>query len=164
MPTIVARGGRDSAYESFVTAHEQAGVSDYVALLIDSEDTVANIDLTWAHLNQRDGWQRPTGVQDDQALLMTTCMETWIAADRQVLNQHFGSRLQDSALPPLQNLENRSRDDVQNGLERATRDCPGPYSKGKRSFAVLGKLAPDMLEKRLPSFRRARRILTEKLG
>ena len=164
MPQIRARGSRDSTYDSFVTAHQEASVSDYIALLIDSEDPVANIDETWRHLNQRDGWQRPAGAQNDQVLFMVTCMETWIVADRQTLNQHFGSRLQTSPLPPLNNLEGRSRQDVQDRLERATRDCPGPYSKGPKSFEILGKLNPDVLEQRLPSFRRARRILSDKLN
>lgn len=27
-------------------------------------------------------WDPPTGATDNQVLLMTTCMETWIVADR----------------------------------------------------------------------------------
>ena len=95
---------------------------------------------------------------------MVTCMETWIVADRQALNEHFGNRLQTSALPPLDNLESRSRQDVQDRLERATRDCPGPYTKGPKSFEILGKLNPSVLEQHLPSFHRTRRILSDKLN
>ena len=164
MPEIRARGSRDSAYDSFKTAHDNAPASEYVAMLIDSEDPIANINETWTHLSQRDGWQRPDGAQDEQVLLMVTSMETWIIADRQALADHFGRRFQISALPPLDNLEGRSRQDVQNRLEHATRDCPGPYSKGRISFEVLGKLDPDVLEGHLPSFRRARRILRDKLA
>ena len=164
MPRLKACGSRQSAYENFVAIYASQSSLDYIALLIDSEDPVANIDETWRHLNQRDGWQRPAGAQNDQVLFMVTCMETWIVADRQTLNQHFGNPLQTSALPPLNNLEGRSRQDVQDRLERATRDCPGPYTKGPKSFEVLAKLNPDVLEQRLPSFRRARRILSDKLN
>ena len=164
MPRLKACGSRQSAYENFVAIYASQSSLDYIALLIDSEDPVANIDETWRHLNQRDGWQTPPGAQDDQVLLMVTCMETWIVADRQTLNQHFGNPLQTSALPPLDNLEGRSRQDVQDRLERATRDCPSPYTKGPKSFEILGKLNPDVLEQRLPSFRRARRILSDKLS
>ena len=164
MPQITARGGRNSAYDSFKTAHAKATGSDYVAMLIDSEDSVANINEPWQHLNRRDGWQTPAGAQDDQVLLMVTSMETWIVADRQALNEYFGNRLQTSSLPPLNNLENRSRQDVQDRLEHATRDCPGPYTKGPKSFEVLGKLNPDELEQHLPSFSRTRRILSDKLN
>ena len=164
MPRLKACGSRQSAYENFVAIYASQSSLDYIALLIDSEDPVTNIDETWRHLNQRDGWQRPAGAQNDQVLFMVTCMETWIVADRQTLNQHFGNPLQTSALPPLDNLERRSRQDVQDRLERATRNCPGPYTKGPKSFEVLGKLNPDVLEQRLPSFHRARRILSDKLN
>lgn len=94
---------------------------------------------------------------------MTTCMETWIVADRLTLRRHYGSGLQESALPPVVDLEQRARDEVQEKLVRATRDSSNAYAKGKRSFEILGKLAPSALEKYLPSFVRARRILEEKL-
>ena len=164
MPRIVALGGRDSVYEGFRAAHDRASGSDYVAMLVDSEDRVRNINEPWAHLERRDGWRRPDGADDNQVLLMTTCMETWIAADRDALKARFGRCLQENALPPVNNIESRSRQDVQDRLARATRNCPTPYSKGQVSFQILGKLNPDALEPRLPSFRRARRILRAELG
>jgi hypothetical protein len=45
----------------------------------------------------------------------------------------------------------------------ATRDCANGYTKGKRSFEILGRLKPAPLAKYLPSFVRVRRILTKKL-
>ncbi len=51
-------------------------------MLVDSEYPVANIEKTWEHLKQRDNWDRPAGADDEHVLLMTTCMETWIATDR----------------------------------------------------------------------------------
>jgi hypothetical protein len=66
-------------------------------------------------------------------------------------------------LPALNNLENVSRQDVQEGLENATRNCANAYRKGKRSFEILGKLNPETLTPNLPSFRRICRILDEKL-
>ncbi len=111
----------------------------------------------------RDAWVRPDGVTDDQVLFMTTCMETLIVADREALKEHYDANLQESALPPLANLENRARDEVQEKLSLATRNCKNAYMKGKRSFAILGRLNPETLRKHLPSFARARRILNQKL-
>ena len=163
MPSLTASGSRDSAYDDFKTSHANASGTDYVALLVDSEDPVTDVDKPWAHLLNRDGWLQPQGAADDQVLLMTTCMETWIIADHEALTSHFGQYLQSSALPPLQDLENRGRDDVQTRLEHATRDCSGPYAKGKKSFELLGKLDPKAIEPNLPSFGRARKILDAKL-
>ena len=143
MPRLIASGGRNNAFDSFKTAHSNSPRTEYVALMIDSEDPVSNIEETWNHLRERDGWSRPQGAKDDQVLFMTTCMETWIVADRRTLEEHFGQSLQVNALPAPVNLEDRGRRDVQGSLENATRRSPGPYSKGPKSFAVLGKLDPD---------------------
>ena len=77
---------------------------------------------------------------------MTTCMETWLVADRAALAAHFGNEFRDSALPPLKNLESRHRHDVQDQLMHATRNCSNAYAKGKRSFEVLGKLVPGYVD------------------
>lgn len=132
-------------------------------MLVDSEEPLANAESSWDHLKNRDNWDRPAAATDDQVLFMTTCMETWIIADRDVLKQHYGNKLQDSALPPLVNLEIRGRQDVQDKLCHATRDCSNAYAKGKRSFELLAKLTPSTLKQHLPSFVRTLRILNEKL-
>ena len=91
MPRLVASGSRNTAFDNFNTAHSNATGPEYVALLIDSEDRVSDIEETWEHLRRSDSWQKPRGAREDQVLLMTTCMETWIVADRTALREHFRS-------------------------------------------------------------------------
>jgi Domain of unknown function (DUF4276) len=162
-PALVACGSRGATFGDFKIAHGSNDAGNFVAMLIDSEDPIADVDKTWSHLKKRDNWTRPKGADDEQVLLMTTCMETWIVADRASLTQYFGAKLQQSALPPLTKLESRDRHDVQDCLAQATRQCSNAYAKGKRSFAVLGYLDPAALEKHLPSFARFRCILGNKL-
>ena len=159
MPRLSACGGRRSAFDDFKTAHARRKVGDYIAMLIDSEDYVVDLEKTWDHLNSRDGWDKPEGASDEQVLFMTTCMETWIAADRAALREHYRDKLQENALPPLYNLEARNRHEVHDKLVHASRDCSNAYSKGKRSFEVLVKLDPAILKQHLPSFVRVNRIL-----
>jgi hypothetical protein len=163
MPKLVACGGRAGTFDMFQTAHDQKRATDYVAMLIDSEDPVADAEATWVHLAARDGWEQPADSEDEQVLLMTTCMETWIVSDRAALAEHYGKQLQQNALPPLTNLETRLRGTIQDKLAHATRKCSNAYSKGKRSFEVLARLDPSTLEQYLPSFVRVRRILGERL-
>jgi hypothetical protein len=163
MPHLIACGSRNSAFEDFKTALGARAKGDFVALWIDSEDPMANIEASWAHLKPRDNWAQPDAATDGQVLFMTTCMETLIVADHAALAEHYGAKLQTNALPPLVNLESRQRHDVQDKLVHATRDCTNAYTKGKRSFEVLARLAPATLEKHLPSFVRARRILNQEL-
>ncbi len=164
MPRLVACGGRGAAFDDFLTAHRTDIAGEYVALLIDSEDPMTDTEAAWAHLKVRDGWDQPCGVGDAHVLLMTTCMETWIIVDRAALARHYGQGLQTSALPPLVNVESRTRDDVQTRLEKATSKCSNAYAKGKRSFEILGQLDPKALKPHLPSFVRTLRILDENLS
>ncbi len=163
MPKLVACGGREAAFDHFETAHRTRLAREYVALLIDSEDPMSNIETTWMHLKARDGWTKPHGASDDQVLLMTTCMETWIIVDRTALARHYGRKLQTSILPSLVNVEARPRDDVQIRLVNATSRCSNAYAKGKRSFETLGELDPVVLRRQLPSFDRMLRILNSTL-
>lgn len=162
MPGLSACGGRASTFDDFKTAHATRKKGDFVAMLVDSEDPMPDIEKTWEHLKTRDGWDKPSDAVDEQVLLMTTCMETWIAADRDAIKEYFDHKLQEKALPPLHNLESRDRKDVLAKLEHATRNCSNAYTKGRRSFEVLGKLNPDALNA-LPSFARMVRILKERL-
>jgi hypothetical protein len=163
MPRLVACGGRDAAHDAFGIAMATTPPGTLVALWIDSEEPLADLEAAWKHLQARDQWAQPEGADDEQVLFMTTCMETWFVADRSALESHFGSELQKSALPPLNDLEKRHRHDVQDKLIHATRDCSNAYAKGRRSFEVLGKLDPEVLARHLPSFVRVRRILNARL-
>jgi hypothetical protein len=163
MPRLFACGSRDAAFDDFKIAHGGRGVGDYVAMWIDSEDPLTDLEATWDHLTRRDSWTQPAGAANDQVLFMTTCMETLIVADHAALSDHYQTKLQGSALPPLVNLENRERHDVQDKLVHATRNCTNAYAKGKRSFEILAKLKPATLQKHLPSFARTTRILNQKL-
>ncbi len=163
MPQLVACGGREATFDDFRTAHAHARAGAFIAILIDSEEPVAEVDQPWAHLARRDGWMRPHGADDDQVLLMTTCMETWIICDGQTLATFFGNCLQTTALPSLHDIESRSRGAVHDALVRATRACKAGYVKGTRSFEVVGRLNPATLRQHLPSFVRFERVLKEKL-
>lgn len=133
-------------------------------MLVDSEDPVEDVEKTWSHLKARDRWDQPVAAVDDQVFFMTTCMETWIVADRETLRAHYRHELQENALPSIIDLEKRSRQEVHDKLKNATRNCSNAYQKGKRSFEVVGKLDPSVLTKLLPSFNRAMRVLHQKLG
>lgn len=163
MPRLSACGGRGATFDDFKTAHAARKNGDYIAMLLDSEDPIVALEKTWAHLKMRDNWDKPHGAVDEQVLFMTTSMETWIVADRVALKEHYGHKLQENALPPLDALESRHRHDVHDKLVHASRLCSNAYSKGKRSFEVLAQLDPAVLKQYLPSFVRLDRILKQKL-
>lgn len=165
LPRIIACGSRQDAYDNFKTEH-LAGKVSYVALLVDSEDPVANNEKPWEHLKIRDNWDCPEKATDDQVFLMTTCMETWIIADQNGLKRFFERHkpcLLTAGLPSTVNLETKQPHPIQNALLTATRDCTNAYTKNKRSFEALANVDPAVLRSLLPAFVRMERILTEKL-
>ena len=168
LPRLTACGGRGAAFDDFKTAHTAAKPGHFIGLLIDSEDPLAmskdpQEQRTWEHLRQRDGWATPNGATNQQVLFMTTCMETWIAADQATLRTHYGQELNENQLPPTDQLESRHRHAVQSALQNATSNCSNAYRKGKRSYEILAKLNPAVLAGLLPSFARAMAILEQKL-
>jgi Domain of unknown function (DUF4276) len=164
-PRLIACGGRAKVFDRFCTALK-AGGADYIAMWIDSEEPMADIEKAWKHLAEVKTvapWEKPEGAVDDQVLFMTTCMETWIVADRAALRDHYKQKLNENPLPHTNGLEGKHRHTVQQALETATKDCKNAYAKGKRSFEILEKLNPAVLKEHLPSFARVERILKKKL-
>ena len=128
MPRLVACDSRKAAFDDFVTARADAPPTDFISLWIDSEDPMADIERAWDHLKARDNWDAPTGSDDEQVLLMVTCMETWIVTARATLESHYGQNFQASRLPPLTGMESRVRASVLDALVRATRNCQNRYA------------------------------------
>lgn len=158
LPRVIPCDPRNEAFDDFKTALRGSNGSDnYPMLLVDSEDPVAdsnqpaaNPSGAWRHLAARDGWQRPSGAQDDQAQLMVTTMETWLAADRNALAGRFPG-MNANALPPDADLESRLRQEVLGALQNATGNR---YQKGRDSFDLLSKVDPTVLQGKLPHFQR----------
>lgn len=126
-------------------------------LLVDSEAIVQeklqppNPSGAWQHLAISDGWTRPRHSSDDQAQLMTTCMETWLMADHRVLEDYF-SGLKMNRLLPAERLEWRRKEQIIQALKGATASSrKGKYDKGRDSFVLLGLVDPDQLERWLPA-------------
>lgn len=88
MPRIVACGGRQSAYDMFMTACKS---NEPCMLLIDSEDLVSEAS-PWKHLANRTGdeFTKPDNATDDHCHLMVVCMESWFLADKVALADFFG--------------------------------------------------------------------------
>ena len=143
MPQIIACGGRETAFDKFRIALGSRKAEEFVVLLVDSEDPVAENSGSWQHLAGRDEWDRPQGATDQNAHLMVQCMEAWFLADREVLAAYFGPNFDRNALPDRRDIEDIAKDDVFNGLKNATRRCKkGVYGKGSHSFDILERITP----------------------
>ena len=152
MPAIEAAGGRDQAFEAFRAAHERE--TRTVVLLVDAEGPVTGAG-TWQHLQSRDGWSRPHSASDDQCHLMVQVMESWFLADADALEAFYGRGFRRQALPRNPNVEAVPKQDVLNGLDRATADTgKRDYDKGKHSFRILATLDPSKVGSASPYAKR----------
>ena len=156
MPRIVACGGRQKTYDKFCSALTNAADNEFIVLLVDSEDPVATGSGPWAHLKNRDQWDRPAGAADDNAHLMAQCMEAWFFADKDSLAKYFGAGFNRKALSGQKDIENIPKADLENHLQAATRRCKpkGEYRKGRHSFAVLAALDPAKVTAAAPHAKR----------
>lgn len=152
MPSVIACGSRDSAFDYFKVGHKEP--ETIAILLVDSEDPVT-AGTPWQHLQNRDGWSRPPHTECDQFHLMVQVMETWFMADRQALADFYGSDFRSSAIPQWQEIEEVPKQDILSKLERATRETrKGSYHKRRHGFAILGKLDPNKVMKASPHAKR----------
>lgn len=143
MPAIFAGGGRQKTYGSFCDALGEAAKNEFIVLLVDSEDPVAEGAGPWSHLKTRDNWDRPVAAEDENAHLMVQCMEAWFFADKEALAAYFGAGFRRRTLSARADIENIPKADIENGLKAATKPSrKGKYNKGGHSFEVLAALQP----------------------
>ena len=141
---VEARGPRGEAYTAFRSDSDH---SLRKILLVDSEGPVT-AKTAWGHLQQSDGWGRPSGARDEQCHLMVQVMESWFLADKDALQAYFGQGFRRQALPANPDVEKVSKQDVCRGLDRATQATgKGRYRKGADSFGILASLDPAKVRK-----------------
>ncbi|GHU24468.1 hypothetical protein FACS1894172_12560 [Spirochaetia bacterium] len=152
MPRIVACGGREQAFDRFITATKNG---ETAILLIDSESAIASdcqqgdsgAWKPWKHLKNRpgDNWEQPDNTSDNDCHLMVQCMESWFIADRETLKTFFGKGFNGSALPSTQSsVELIDKAQVYKSFAEATKNCETkkPYGKGEHSFKILALIDP----------------------
>lgn len=171
-PRIVACGSRNDAYQSFRTA---IGNGEAAMLLVDSEGPVNSACQTgtpdtwrpWEHLRMRDNWQAPDNSSETDCHLMVQVMESWFLTDPQTLAAFFGQGFNQKALPAAGNAaESIAKSQVIAGLEQASQGskAKGRYGKGKHSFELLARIAPDKVIAASPWARRFMDELKKKMS
>ena len=149
---IEACGSRGNAYRDFVRDANRRGSS--ATLLVDAEGPVTATS-PWQHLQANDHWSRPSGATDTQCHLMVEVMESWFLADADTLEALYGQGFRRGALPQNAAIEKVPKQDVLNGLARATQGTSkGNYSKGAHSFKILEGLDPERVMDASPHAKR----------
>lgn len=155
---LIPCGGRDEAFKKFIHELERSP-SDFVILLVDSEDPVYKSPRL--HLRERENWGLQ-GVGEDNIHLMIQVMETWIVSDENTLAGFYGTNFRRKALPRANNLEKTQKRDIEKALADATRGTvKGEYKKIKHASELLKRLDPEVVGGRCRSCKRLFRVLQE---
>ena len=143
----VVRGkGRGNTFRRF-TKHNTEHPDDLCVLLIDAETAVPTGISVWDVVARREGdnWQRPSSATERHLYLMVHYVETWLLTDQAAL-QDFFKRGFDPRPLPTTNLEDRSKDEIEGALERATRgSSKGPYRHG-HAHEIIGAVQPECVQ------------------
>ncbi len=141
-PRIVACGGRQQAFNRFVTALQNAEPGETCILLVDSEGPV-NSGSSAQYLHDRDGWNFPA-LNHHRVFLMVQAMEAWFFADREALAEFYGKGFVAKSLPgSAANVEAIPKNDLEPKLKHASRPTTkGEYHKVKHGFALLALIDP----------------------
>ena len=83
---------------------------------------------------------------------MVQLMEAWFLADRDALRAYYGQGFHENRLKgDPANVEQVTKDDVLNGLKRATEDTQkGKYHKVRHGRDLLARVDPDRVRKAAP--------------
>jgi hypothetical protein len=147
-------GGRGAAYACFCAAKERR---EDCVLVVDAEEVPdPKISSPWKQrrIINVDRWRKPPSATDRDLHFMAPTMEAWLVANPESLAEYFGKGFKKAKLPPAQDLETVSKDDINAKLRAATKGCSpkGAYDKGRDSFRLLEKAAPAEIRKRCPTW------------
>ena len=146
MPRIIAAGGLTQAYDRFRTMVENG---DFAILLVDSEKNVPDQykGKPWDFLKTFESWNWLNTLENNQCHLMVQCMESWFFADKQCLENYYGSGFNRKKLQQRP-IEELSKDTIFKSLNDAAKGCKNKkdYQKGRDSFKILMLLDPQRIQ------------------
>ncbi|MGD0893433.1 MAG: DUF4276 family protein, partial [Terracidiphilus sp.] len=110
-----------------------------------------------------DGWTLPQNIAA-QVHLMVQCMEAWIVADPDALQEFYKRDFRHDALPKRLNLEEEPKADLYDKLKNATKHTQkGEYGKIKHASKLLEMIKPDAVAIRCPRFKIFREWLNQSI-
>ncbi|MGA2593498.1 MAG: DUF4276 family protein [Bryobacteraceae bacterium] len=113
-------------------------------------------------LCEKAGWPPPRA---DSIFWMVEMMESWFHADKDCLEEYYGSGFRKKALTANPRVEEIPKQDLIDGLKDATRDTKkGAYHKTKHAPFLLEKIRPALVRTAAPNCERLFQVVLGALG
>jgi hypothetical protein len=149
---VIASGGRPIA--EFMKGMRTHGT----ALNILLKDAEGPDDGTlFSSVRDHSDWKPPEGVtvSDEQLHFMVQVMEAWFLADREALRAYYGDGLRENQLPANPKVEDVSKQDVLEGLKKATEKTQkGAYHKTRHAPDLLREVNVSLVRAAAPACER----------
>lgn len=151
---IIRGRGRAETFRRF-TKHKSQYPNDLCVLLVDSETQVPEGANVWDVVKRRagDNWSRPSWASEQHLYLMVAFVETWLLTDQEAL-QKFFKRGFDVTPLPTDDLEKRSKADINRALGQATKRCGSGYYRHGQAHEIIEYVNPM----RVQTLRHGRRL------
>lgn len=165
-------GGRSETADEFAKALKRKD-ADFVVLIVDAEDEVTSATPSHPtpaervkHLRTRDGWtEQLKEATPEHVHLMTRCMEAWVFADEEKLEEFYGKDFKKNALPKRKVLDEEPKTSLYAAIEKATKATKkGSYGKVKHASALLKMVRPGKVAERCVSFQQLTQWLDAAIG
>jgi hypothetical protein len=165
-------GGRSEAADEFAKAVKRKD-ADFMVLVVDAEDEVKSETASHPtpaervkHLEARDRWtEQLKQAVPERVHLMTRCMEAWVIADEEKLEEFYGKGFNRSALPKRKVLDEEPKLSLYAAIEKATKDTQKKsYGKVKHASALLKRVRSSKVAERCVSFRQLTQWLDAVIG
>lgn len=139
---VILGGSSAETFKDFLLGMK-SHPNSFVAFLIDTDDEVSEEDTPKSFLQKHQkskNWDWKN-VEDKQCQLMVQIMESWFLADIETLQDYYGQGFNSKAIPKNNNVEKIAKNDVENSLDKATKDTKkGNYHKIKHGAELLTKI------------------------
>jgi len=97
----------------------------------------------------RHGWDKS---HEESIFWMVEMMESWFHADKDVLQKYYGGDFKVGALKANPNVEQISKQDLEDGLKAATRNTQkGKYHKTRHAPYLLESIDPSRVKRAAPN-------------
>lgn len=136
----------------------------HVDLSIDCEGQAGDCSAPRLQQGFRTAWKPPNeiAIDDSRVFRMIQIVESWFAADRDCLRRRYGQGFQESVLPNRHDIEATPKQDVFDGLQRATQKKA--FKKGWHDGDLLRRLDPRRVRAQSAECGRICRTLTAVLA